>query len=128
MGETNMNTPPHPFHPRVAKLVDSGAITLVNSYIVIRLESDDQLMFMHEAQRFSQKQLTIVVNRWLKLTDDRRKVMRQILEDIFDAFEGWDDWTGSKGSVEEQNEHEQMVSDARDRVLRFVHKLHRRDE
>jgi hypothetical protein len=111
------------FHPKVAKRIDAEEISLVNASILAQLQPDDQLMFIHEAENFSQRQFAGVVDKWLKLEPTKQKLMRQIFEDIFDAFEGWDQWTGNKATGAEQDEFHEMVTDARDRVLRYLHKI-----
>jgi hypothetical protein len=120
------------FSPEFAKLVDTGTVSLTNASIAVRLPVEDQMLFAFQAENFGQKPFAATVNWWLRLSEDRREAMRQILEDIVDAFDGWDMWTGNKASVEEQDEFHAMVMAAQARVLAHIAKvkltLRRKDE
>lgn len=107
------------YDPDFAKLVDEGKVTMTNASIAVQLPIEDQMRFRYQAVNFTQRQFASAVNWWKRLSDDRRNVMRQILDDVDWAFEELDAWTGNK-APEEMDQFEQDVLDARMRVLTYI--------
>lgn len=112
--------PNSPYDPKFAALVDKEVIDMTNASIAIQLPVEDQMRFRYHAANFSQRQFASAVAWWKRMSDDRRTLMRQILDDIDCAFEEWDAWTGNRATVEEQDDFQQMVVAARMRVLAFL--------
>jgi hypothetical protein len=103
---------PPRFHPKFAELVDKGEISLTNASIAVKLIPEDQLLLAFQAMNFNQRSFAATVNWWLRLTKERRTMIRQIIEDLADAFDGWELWTGG----EEQEE----FNEVRGRVFAFL--------
>ncbi len=91
--------------------------------LLAELPEEDQDLFLFEAQTFTKRTFQKIINNYRSLTEEEEEYFRQILDDLYCAFEEWDAWTGNKGSVEEQDEFQEMVAAARERVLRHIHKI-----
>jgi hypothetical protein len=113
---------PPKFNPSFTKLVDAGKVGMENASIAARLSVEDQMLFAFQAENFGQKQFAAVVNWWLRMSSERRQVMRQILTDIEDAFNEWGLRAGAYEG-DEIEEYETMVREAQARVLSYVARL-----